>query len=70
MLEPRADGPYESWEELMPTLTPILSELGNFLPWSSANREVDKNETNFSVERKGKFTHSSPKNIMQSPCKY
>ena len=62
MLEPRTDGPYESWEELMPTLTPILSEVGQlFLPWSSANREaLDKNEANFSVELKGKVYTQQP----------
>ena len=62
MLEPREDGPYESWEELMPTLRPILREVGQlFLPWSSANREaLDKNEANFSVELKGKVYTQQP----------
>ena len=46
----------------MPTLTPILLEVGQlFLPWSSANREaLDKNETNFSVELKGKVYKQQP----------
>ena len=39
MLSPGSDGPFETWETLAPTLTPLLrDEIGAvFLPWSAAN---------------------------------
>jgi len=39
MLEPRAEGDFEAWEALEPTLAPLLAEevAGRFLPWSDAN---------------------------------
>ncbi len=38
MTEPRNDGPFESWDELRPTLAPLLQNIGDyFLPWSTAN---------------------------------
>lgn len=38
MIEPRNDGPFESWEALAPTLMPLLANAGGyFLPWSVAN---------------------------------
>ena len=38
MIEPRNDGPFESWESLAPTLAPLLANAGGyFLPWSAAN---------------------------------
>jgi glutathione S-transferase len=42
MLEPRAEGPFEAWDTLRPTLRPLLSrEIGEtFLPWSVANAKA------------------------------
>lgn len=41
MLEPRNDGPYETWESLSPTLAPILAYVGRyFLPWTTANAKA------------------------------
>ncbi|MGE0517888.1 MAG: glutathione S-transferase family protein [Candidatus Binatia bacterium] len=39
MLSPRAEGPFEPWAALAPTLLPLLREEigGLFLPWSAAN---------------------------------
>ncbi len=39
MLEPRNEGPFETWAALAPTLTPLLQEevATLFLPWSTAN---------------------------------
>ena len=62
MLEPREDGPYESWEELMPTLRPILREVGQlFLPWSTANQEaLTKKDESFEIELRGKVYKQKP----------
>jgi glutathione S-transferase len=40
MLAPKAEGPFEPWPALEPTLLPLLREEvgGCFLPWSEANR--------------------------------
>ncbi|MFZ5721098.1 MAG: glutathione S-transferase family protein [Pseudomonadota bacterium] len=41
MLEPRDDGPFETWESLEPTLAPVLAYVGRyFLPWSQANAQA------------------------------
>jgi glutathione S-transferase len=42
MLDPRAQGGFEAWPVLAPTLTPILRDevAGVFLPWSTANAEA------------------------------
>lgn len=39
MLDPRAEGPFEEWATLAPTLEPLLRDevAGVFLPWSVAN---------------------------------
>lgn len=39
MVSPTADGPFEAWNTLAPTLLPLLKEevAGLFLPWSEAN---------------------------------
>jgi hypothetical protein len=38
MMEPRADGDFEAWASLAPTMAPILSYVGSyFLPWTAAN---------------------------------
>lgn len=56
MLEPKAEGGFETWESLAPTLGPLLrSEVGEvFLPWSAANaRALGAGEPTLSVELKG-----------------
>jgi glutathione S-transferase len=42
MVSPKAEGPFESWSALAPTLMPLLKEEagGLFLPWSAANAEA------------------------------
>ena len=42
MLDPAAEGPFEPWEALAPTLEPLLHEevAGRFLPWSDANAQA------------------------------
>jgi glutathione S-transferase len=42
MLDPKAEGPFESWAALAPTLAPLLVEqVGRrFLPWSHANAKA------------------------------
>jgi glutathione S-transferase len=42
MLEPRAEGGFDRWAALEPTLLPLLREevAGCFLPWSEANRRA------------------------------
>ena len=57
MLDPSADGPFEAWEELAPTLEPLLrDEVGGvFLPWSAANaRAIGAGEKELEVELEGK----------------
>lgn len=55
MLEPRDDGPFESWESLAPTLAPILAYVGGyFLPWTTANAAaLAAGETEFTVDLPG-----------------
>ena len=42
MLWPRAEGPFEAWRMLEPTLMPILKEQvgAQFMPWTSANEKA------------------------------
>jgi glutathione S-transferase len=42
MLWPRAEGPFEAWSTLQPTLMPILTKQvgGQFMPWTSANAKA------------------------------
>jgi glutathione S-transferase len=52
MLDPRAEGDFEPWTGLEPTLAPLLrDEVGAiFLPWSTANaRALEAGETTFQV---------------------
>lgn len=65
MIEPRDDGPFESWEALEPTLAPILAYVGRyFLPWSDANaRALAEGAAEFSVELAGEA-------YVQPPQKY
>ena len=55
MMEPRDDGPFESWETLAPTLKPLLAYVGRyFLPWTTANaRALEAGEAEFTVELPG-----------------
>jgi glutathione S-transferase len=52
MLWPRAEGPFESWPSLAPTLMPILkTQVGErFIPWTLANEKaLAENREEFSV---------------------
>jgi glutathione S-transferase len=65
MLAPKAEGPFESWETLMGTLTPLLERevAAVFLPWSDANaKALGRGEAEFSVELDGRaFTQQTQK---------
>lgn len=57
MLGPRAEGDFEPWAQLAPTLTPLLhDEIGAvFLPWSTANAAaLAAGEKTFGVTIDGK----------------
>ncbi len=57
MLAPTADGPFEDWSDLAPTLEPLLADqvAGIYLPWASANAAaLAAGETTFSVALKGR----------------
>ncbi len=55
MMEPRDDGPFETWDSLAPTLKPLLAYVGRyFLPWTDANaRALEAGEAEFTVELPG-----------------
>jgi glutathione S-transferase len=66
LLWPRAEGPFEAWSTLAPTLMPILQkQVGAlFLPWSCANEKaLATSQEEFSVALGGK-------NWTQKPQKY
>jgi glutathione S-transferase len=53
MLEPKADGDFEAWETLEPTLLPLLRDQvgGLFLPWSDGNaKALAAGQEEFSIE--------------------
>jgi len=56
MNEPREDGAFETWEQLSPTMKPLLDYVGRyFLPWSVANaKALQAGEASFSVDLAGK----------------
>jgi glutathione S-transferase len=57
MLDPRDEGRFESWNDLAPTLTPLLREeiAGIFFPWTTANaRALAAGEKELSLELAGK----------------
>lgn len=62
MTEPRNDGSFESWDELRPTLEPLLQNIGDyFLPWSTANAAaLTAGEENFSVDLGGQAYAQPP----------
>jgi glutathione S-transferase len=56
MLDPKAEGDFERWESLAPTLEPLLSRhVGRlFLPWSEANaRALASGDEEFEVDLDG-----------------
>lgn len=55
MMEPRDDGPFETWDSLAPTLKPLLAYVGRyFLPWTAANaRALEAGDAEFSVDLPG-----------------
>jgi glutathione S-transferase len=61
MIEPRNDGPFESWSTLQPTLEPLIEDVGRlFLPWTTANaRALAAGAEMFSVELDGS-TYTQP----------
>ncbi len=65
MLEPRNDGPFETWDTLAPTLKPVIAYIGRyFLPWTAANAKALAEEADeFSVDLAGKA-------YVQPPQKY
>jgi Glutathione S-transferase len=63
MLDPKAEGPFESWSALAPTLKPLLVEqVGRrFLPWSHANaKAIADGAEEFSVELAGQTWTQKP----------
>lgn len=65
MNEPREDGPFGSWQQLSPTMKPLLDYIGRyFLPWTVANaKALQAGEASFSVDLAGKA-------YVQGPQKY
>jgi len=65
MLEPKAEGDFESWDALEPTLLPILSDYvaGLYLPWVAANaKALQAGDEEYSVEiRSGTWTQKPQK---------
>ena len=65
MLGPRAEGDFEPWRQLAPTLLPLLRDEVSavFLPWSTANaRALAAGDKQFSVELGGHpFTQETQK---------
>ncbi len=55
MLEPRDEGPFESWASLAATLSPLIAYVGRyFLPWSVANAAaLEAGEAEFRVDLPG-----------------
>src|SRR5262245_13080986 len=63
MLWPRAEGGFETWAALAPTLQPLLeTEVGRlFLPWSVANAQaIGRNDETFSVPLAGNSWTQKP----------
>ena len=56
MLDPKDDGDLENWDDLQPTLEPLLREIGQtFLPWTVANaRALTAEERRCSLLLRGK----------------
>jgi len=63
MLWPRAEGEFETWSSLAPTLTPLLErQVGRlFMPWTVANEKaIASGSEEFSVELAGKTWTQKP----------
>jgi glutathione S-transferase len=63
MQEPKAEGPFEAREALLPTLEPLLArQVGRlFLPWSDANaRAIAEGREQFTVELDGRAWTQKP----------
>ncbi len=63
MLEPKAEGAFESWPRIAPTLAPLLAEQvgGLFLPWSVANAQaITDGAEEFSVDLAGRTWTQKP----------
>jgi glutathione S-transferase len=63
MLEPKAEGDFETWEALEPTLMPFLAtQVGAlFLPWSAANaKALAAGDESFTVELGGRTWDQKP----------
>ena len=63
MLEPKAEGAFEPWAALAPTLLPYLRELvgAYFLPWSDANaRAIEAGDETFTVSLAGRAYAQKP----------
>jgi hypothetical protein len=63
MLDPAAEGGFETWNELKPTLESFLKEQvgGLFLPWSAANANaIDSGAEEFTVELDGRTWTQKP----------
>jgi hypothetical protein len=65
MLGPRAEGEFEPWDRLAPTLRPLLRDevAAVFFPWSTANaKALAAGEKQFTVALRGKpFTQETQK---------
>jgi hypothetical protein len=63
MLEPKSEGPFESWSALEPTLKPFLGrQVGRlFAPWTLANAAcLAAGDEEFSVELDGRTWTQKP----------
>ncbi|MDH3644577.1 MAG: glutathione S-transferase family protein, partial [Gammaproteobacteria bacterium] len=63
MLDPSAEGEFEPWADLAPSLTPLLTDQvgGLFLPWSAANaRAVEEDAESFEVALRGDPWYQKP----------
>ena len=63
MLSPLDEGPFENWDSIEPTLTPLVEQqVGQlFLPWSVANTAaIESNSEEFSVELAGQPWSQKP----------
>ncbi|MBV8189363.1 MAG: glutathione S-transferase family protein [Alphaproteobacteria bacterium] len=66
MVSPKAEGPFESWQALAPTLLPLLQQevAALFLPWSTANAQaIERGDKSFEASLAGTTW-------MQEPQKY
>ena len=63
MLEPKANGDFEAWSSLEPTLAPYLREMCGslFLPWAEANAKAFAAEDeSYQVELQGRVWEQKP----------